>query len=63
MMPGFVIADILPWNDFMPIQSLEIIPTTSPDMSDSAPPASEKDPWNIKSKEKFETYAAPADTT
>ncbi|KID83452.1 mtcp1 [Metarhizium guizhouense ARSEF 977] len=24
-------------------------------MSDSAPPASEKDPWNIKSKEKFET--------
>ncbi|KFG87991.1 geranylgeranyl transferase type I beta subunit [Metarhizium anisopliae] len=45
------------------IQSLEIIPTTSPDMSDSAPPASEKDPWNIKSKEKFETYAAHADTT
>ncbi|KJK80821.1 hypothetical protein H634G_03970 [Metarhizium anisopliae BRIP 53293] len=54
-MTGFAIADILPWNDFMPMQSLEIIPTTSSDMSDSAPPASEKDPWNIKSKEKFET--------
>lgn len=25
-------------------------------MSDAAPPASEKEPWNPKSKEKFETY-------
>lgn len=43
MMTGFAIADILPWNDFMPMQSLEIIPTTSSDMSDS--PRRIQRPW------------------